>query len=91
MLNKITAAALVATFAVPAFASEINPGREMQAKLLGLSAAEFSTSELAQIASEKNDDQRASRAAYIVSQRGTASAVAHDSVYNNDEYRGHDN
>lgn len=91
MLNKFTVAALVAAFAVPAFASDINPGRAMQAKLLGLNAAEFSTSELAQIAAEKKGDQRASRAAYIVSQRGVSSAVAHDSVYDHSEYRGHDN
>lgn len=91
MLTKITAAALVAAIAVPAFAGGINPGHEMQAKLLGLNAAEFSTSELAEIAAEKNNGQRAERAAYIVSQRGITSAVAYDSVYNHDEYRGHDN
>ncbi|WP_176224535.1 hypothetical protein [Paracoccus sp. J56] len=71
MLNKLVIAAVAASFAVPALASEINPGRQMQADLLGLDASQFTTNELAQIASEKLGEERASRAAFITAQKGT--------------------
>lgn len=94
MLNKLAIIALAATVSVPAFAADINAGRQMQADLLGLNASEFTNSELAQIAGEKTEGERATRAAYIVEQRnrGVSAAVAHDvQSYSANARRGHDN
>lgn len=49
MTSKFAIAALLS---VLAFANGENPGNKMQADLLGLDASRFTTSELAQIASE---------------------------------------
>lgn len=80
MLNKLVIAAVAATMAVPAFAADINPGRQMQADLLGLNASEFTTSELGQIASEKNTQRQAIRANFIAQEKaaGIVNAVASD-------------
>ncbi len=76
MTNKFAIAALLSVFAVPAlaegmnFASNINRGRQMQADLLGLDAARFTTNELAQIAAEDPGDARNERIRVIEAEKG---------------------
>ena len=61
MTSKFAIAALLSVLAVPAFANGENPGNKMQADLLGLDASRFTTSELAQIASEDAGTDRIER------------------------------
>ncbi|MDQ7775138.1 MAG: hypothetical protein Q4615_04110 [Paracoccus aminovorans] len=91
MLNKFVAAAVLATLAVPAVASEVSPGRAMLGNLLGLDASAYSLSELAQIDSEKTAGEKAARAQFIAAQhnRGVAEAVALDTSAENPLYPGH--
>lgn len=91
MLNKLAAAAVLVSFALPAAAGEISPGRAMLADLLNVDAATFSLNELAQIDAEKTDAEKATRANFILEQRGNgvASAVAYDNQQENPLYPGH--
>lgn len=96
MLNKLVIAAVAATFALPALATEINPGRQMQADILGLDASQFTTSELAQIAAEKNTQRQAAVARFITEEKaaGIVNAVASDDsapYFAADADRGRDN
>lgn len=61
MTNKFALAAVLSTLAVPALADGYNPGQQMQAGLLGLDAAQFTVNELAQIAAEDTNQDRAAR------------------------------
>ena len=80
MLNKLVLAAVATAVALPVAASEITAGRAMEAELLNLDASTFSLSELGQISSEDNDNDRADRARFILQERasGVRNAVASD-------------
>lgn len=69
MTTKFAIAALVSVLAVPAFANTVNPGNQMQANLLGLDAGRFTTSELAQIASEETGVDRLGRIRLIEAEK----------------------
>ncbi len=75
MTNKFAIAALLSALAVPAFASSNNAGNEMQAELLGLDATRFTTSELAQIASEDAGVDRQNRIRLIEAEKATGTVT----------------
>ena len=64
MLNKLVLAAIATAIALPVAASEITPGRAMEAELLNLDASSFTLSELGQISSEATHNKRAERARF---------------------------
>ncbi|TRW90802.1 hypothetical protein FNJ84_21775 [Paracoccus sp. M683] len=65
----LTAVAAAVALAAPVAAAEANSGRDMQAAILNLDSAAFTTNELALIGAEKNDQRKAERAAYILDQK----------------------
>ena len=75
MTNKFVVAALLSALAVPAFASSNNAGDKMQADLLGLDAARFTTSELAQIAGEEAGVDRESRIRLIEAEKSNGTVT----------------
>ena len=88
-----TAAAVALAAPVGAFASSLNDGHEMQAAILSLDASQFTTNELAQISAERNDADKAVRAAYILDQKGravvtTSGAANLDAVSSSDRGEG---
>lgn len=80
MLNKLVLAAIATAIALPVAASEITPGRAMEAELLNLDPSSFTLSELGQISSEATHNKRAERARFILEERadGVRNAVASD-------------
>lgn len=69
MSTKLTIAALLSVLAVPAFANGYNPGHQMQADLLNLDAAQFTTNELAQIDAEESVSDRVARIRLILEEK----------------------
>lgn len=76
----IAAATLAVSLPFAVTAASANAGHDMQAALLGLDAAQFSTSELAQIGAESNFETRAELARFILSQKSSGHAVALDTT-----------
>ena len=78
----IAAAALAVSMPFAVTAASANAGHDMQAELLGLDPAQFTTSELAQIGAENNFETRADLANFILSQKSAgglnSNAVASD-------------
>lgn len=73
-MKAIFAATAIAA-AMP-MAALANAGHDMQAALLNVDAASFTTSELAQIASEEGIQDRSAQAKFILSQKNSGAAVA---------------
>lgn len=70
-----TAAALAVALPFTAFAASPNEGQAMQAAILNVDPAAFTSNELAQIAAERGDQNKAERAALILAQRNGTSDV----------------
>ncbi|TWI35223.1 hypothetical protein [Paracoccus sulfuroxidans] len=82
----IAAAALAVSMPFAVTAASANAGHDMQAELLGLDPAQFTTSELAQIGAENNFETRADLARFILSQKSAglnSNAVAMDNTATN--------
>ncbi|WP_299906662.1 hypothetical protein [uncultured Paracoccus sp.] len=68
----LTAAALAVAFP---FAANANDGQAMQAETLNVDASAFTTNELAQIAAERGDQNKADRADRILAQKAEVPGV----------------
>ena len=75
MTNKFALAAVLSTLAVPALAGGYNAGQTMQAELLNLDANQFTVNELAQIAAEDTNHDRAARIELIEAQKAEGTNV----------------